>query len=175
MTELDGGFFRVRPAEPDDVDFLVDLLNDENVEPFLGGRSARARDELLAEIERARREPEAFGRLVIEVDGDPVGTMGFECTNVRSRIARLERLALHPRARGRGVADQAARLLQRYLIRELGYHRLELQIYGFNERAIRHAERAGFVREGVLRKAYRRHGGWQDAVVFSLLEEELPD
>jgi aminoglycoside 6'-N-acetyltransferase len=175
VTVLEGGFFRVRPAEPAEVDFLVELLNDAEVEPFLGGRSARAREELLAEIERAAREPVAFGRLVIEVDGEPAGTMGYERTNERSRIVRLERLALHPRARGRGIADEAARLLQRHLIRELGYHRLELQIYGFNERALRHAERAGFVREGVLRQAYERHGEWQDAVLFSLLAEELPD
>jgi putative acetyltransferase len=56
---------------------------------------------------------------------------------------------------------------------ELGYHRLELACYGFNDRAIRHAERVGFVREGVQRRAYLRHGNWQDAVLFSLLREDL--
>jgi RimJ/RimL family protein N-acetyltransferase len=29
------------------------------------------------------------------------------------------------------------------------------------------------VREGVKRKAYLKNGEWQDAVVFSLLQEEL--
>ncbi len=70
-------------------------------------------------------------------------------------------------------AHEEVRLLQRYLLLELGYHRLELACYGFNERAIAHAERAGFVREGVKRKAYMRHGEWQDAVLFSLLQEDL--
>jgi RimJ/RimL family protein N-acetyltransferase len=99
--------------------------------------------------------------------------MGFEVANKRSRIASLGRLAVHPRERGRGVADEAARQLQRHLLLELGYHRLELEIYGFNERAIRHAERAGFVREGVKRKAYWRHGEWQDGVLFALVREDL--
>jgi len=31
----------------------------------------------------------------------------------------------------------------------------------------------GFVREGVKRRAYMRHGEWQDAVLFSLLREDL--
>jgi hypothetical protein len=44
---------------------------------------------------------------------------------------------------------------------------------GFNERAIRHSERAGFIREGVERKAYLRHGEWQDAVLFALVREDL--
>ena len=75
--------------------------------------------------------------------------------------------------RGRGVADEAARRFQRYLIFELGFHRLELACYGFNDRAIRHTERVGFVREGVKRSAYMRHGEWQDAVQFALLREDL--
>ena len=91
------------------------------------------------------------------------------------RIAQLDAIAVHPDFRGRGVADEAARLLQRYVLVELGYHRLELACYGFNEAAIRHSERAGFVREGVKRKAYLRHGEWQDAVLFSLLREELEE
>ena len=80
------------------------------------------------------------------------------------------------RARDRAaVADEGARLLQRYLLLELGYHRLELACYGFNDAAIRHAERVGFVREGVKRKAYLRHGEWQDAVLYSLLRDDLAD
>jgi RimJ/RimL family protein N-acetyltransferase len=163
----------IRRARPDDVDFLHALVTHEEVEPFLGGRAAFDRDALLAEVERSEREPEAFGRFVIEVGGERAGALGFETANARSRIARLGRLAVHPGFRGRGVADEAARAFQRHLLLELGFHRLELEIYAFNERALRHAARVGFVREGVKRKAYLRHGEWQDAVVFGLLREDL--
>jgi RimJ/RimL family protein N-acetyltransferase len=99
--------------------------------------------------------------------------MRYERSNVRSRIARLGGLAVHPRFRGRRVADEAARLFQRHLFDDLGFHRLELEIYGFNDRAIAHAERAGFVREGVKRKAYRRGDAWVDGVLFGLVREDL--
>ena len=36
----------------------------------------------------------------------------------------------------------------------LGFHRLQMEVYGFNERALGHAERSGWTREGVRRKAY---------------------
>jgi steroid Delta-isomerase len=101
--------------------------------------------------------------------------MGYDRSNERSRIARLGGLAIHPDFRGRHVADEAARLLQRHLLLDLGYHRLELEIYAFNERAIRHAERAGFVREGTRRKAYWRHGDWVDGVLFGLVREDLDE
>jgi RimJ/RimL family protein N-acetyltransferase len=165
----------IRRARPEDLDFLHELVNDDDVEPFLGGRAALDRESLLREIDRSEAEPADFGRFVIEADGERAGVMGFEAANKRSKIARLERLAVHPDFRGRRIADDAARLFQRHLLLELGYHRLELEIYGFNERAIAHAERAGFVREGSKRKAYLRHGKWVDGVIFGLLGEDLEE
>jgi RimJ/RimL family protein N-acetyltransferase len=163
----------LRRAEPGDADFLVELLTDEDVDPFMAVARPRDRDGMLAEIERSQAEPQEYGRFVIELDGEPAGLMGFEVANRRSRIANLGSLAVHPDFRGRHLADEAARLFQRHLLVDLGYHRLQLEIYGFNERALRHAERAGFVREGVRRKAYDRHGEWVDGVIYGLVREDL--
>ena len=163
----------IRRAEPSDVDFLLELMTHEDVDPFMAVVRPRDRDGLLAEIEHSQAEPQEFGRFVIEVDGEPAGLMGFNVANARSRIANLGSLAVHPDFRGRHVADEAARIFQRHLIYDLGFHRLQLEIYGFNERAQRHAERAGFVKEGVRRKAYDRHGEWVDSVIYGLVLEDL--
>jgi RimJ/RimL family protein N-acetyltransferase len=163
----------LRRAGLEDVDFLVELLTHEEVEPFLSAVRAKDRESVLAEIERSEREPEEAGVFVIEVDGRPAGTMEFEVVNRRSRIAHVGGLAVHPDFRGQKLSDEAARLFQRHLLLELGFHRLQLEIYGFNERAMRHAERAGFVREGVKRRAYWRHGEWVDGVMYGLLAEDL--
>ena len=165
----------IRRAAPADADFVASLVAHEEVAPFLAAARPRDPADVLAEIERSEAEPEHFGVFVIEVAGRPAGTMSFEVSNRRSRIAALGGLAVHPSFRGRRLADEAARIFQRYLIRELGYHRLQLEIYGFNERAIAHAERAGFVREGVRRRAYWRHGEWVDGVLYGLLAEEVKD
>jgi RimJ/RimL family protein N-acetyltransferase len=163
----------IRRAELDDLDFLVELLSHEEVQPFLAVIRARDPDGVRAEVERSLSEPDEFGRFVIEVDGARAGVMGFQVANRRSRIADLGGLAVHPDFRGRRVADEAARQLQRHLIFDLGYHRLQLEIYGFNERAQAHAERAGFVKEGVRRRAYDRRGDWVDGVLFGLVREDL--
>jgi RimJ/RimL family protein N-acetyltransferase len=165
----------LRRAEPRDLEFLLELMNQDDVVENLSVRRPRDREGLAGEIERSQAEPEEFGRFVIEVDGEPAGLMGFTVANQRSRIANLGSLAVHPEFRGRQIADEAARLFQRHLIHDLGYHRLQLEIYGFNERAQRHAERAGFVREGVRRKAYWRHDGWVDGVIYGLVEDDLPE
>jgi RimJ/RimL family protein N-acetyltransferase len=163
----------LRRATVDDVDWLVELFTDEETEPFLGGRGPRDADEMRAQVERSQEEPDETGRMIIELDGRRVGTMGYDRVSEAHAIVRIGGLAVQPEFRGRGIADEAARRFQRYLLIERGFHRLELACYGFNERAIRHSERVGFVREGVKRKAYMRHGEWQDAVLFSLLREDL--
>ena len=163
----------LRRANPSDADFLLELLADEDVRQFLGPQTASTREDVLEEIERSLAEPEGFGRFVVDSDGEPAGMLGFHVANERSRIARLERLAIHPRCRGRRLADEAARQFQRLLLEELGYHRLELEIYAFNERACAHAERAGFVREGRKRKAYLKDGEWVDSVLYAVVAEDL--
>jgi putative acetyltransferase len=162
----------LRRARPDDAEFLFALVSDEETRPFLG-RPAESRDEVLDEIERFERERETGGWFVIEVDGERAGSVGYTVASERHRIAHAGRFAIAPTFRGRGLGLEAARQFQRLLLLELGFHRIELQIYGFNERAIANAERSGYVREGVRRKAYLRHGEWQDAVLFSLLREDL--
>jgi len=163
----------IRRAEPGDVDFLVELFTHDEVEPYLAVIRPKDSESVGAEVERSSAEPEAFGVFVVEVDGTRAGTMRFERTNQRSRIASLGALAVHPDFRGARVADVAARQFQRHLMEELGFHRLQLEIYGFNERAMRHAERAGFIREGVRRKAYWRDDEWVDGVMFGLVPEDL--
>ena len=180
MSEpLHGDGLRIRRATADDADFLLELSGHEDVEPFLRAVRATDRDDLLEEIERSLAEPQESGRFVIEVEEDGAwrlaGVMGFDVANKRNRIANLGGLAVHPDFRGRRLADDAARLLQRHLLLDLDFHRLQLEIYRFNDRAIQHAERSGFVHEGVKRKAYWRHGEWVDGVLFGLVREDLAD
>lgn len=172
---LQGEGFTLRRAGEGDLEFMVALVNHEDVEPFMAAVSAREPAELLDELRRSEADPLHSGRFVLEVEGERGGLLGFEVSSRRSRIADLRGLMLHPDFRGRGLADAAARLFVRHLVFDLDYHRVQLECYGFNERAIRHAERSGFRREGLKRRAYLRHGEWTDGVLFGLVREDLED
>lgn len=162
----------IRRARVDDAAFLVSLTTQDDVDPFLAAGRDRSPEAMAADIARSESTPDEFGIFVIEAAGESVGTMRFELANRRSRIADLSQLAVHPAARGRGVADEAARLFQRHLIDDLGFHRLQLEVYAFNERALAHVERVGYTREGIRRKAYRSEDGWIDGIMFGLVAED---
>ncbi|HEY2939807.1 MAG TPA: GNAT family N-acetyltransferase, partial [Gaiellaceae bacterium] len=118
MIEEDG--LRLRRAKPADLDFLVELMSHDEVEPYLAVIRPRDREGLAAEIERSQAEPQEYGRFLIEVEEDGkwrrAGLMGFQVANRRSRIADLGSLAVHPDFRGRRLSDRAARLFQRHLL-----------------------------------------------------------
>jgi [ribosomal protein S5]-alanine N-acetyltransferase len=76
-------------------------------------------------------------------------------------------------ARRRGVGARATRLLAIWAITSLGLERVELLANPANEASQRLAERAGFTREGVLRRYRRRHGVREDLVMFSMLAEDV--
>ncbi len=168
---------RLRRASRQDVEYMLALQIEPDVAPFLAAGRTASSEELLEEVERSLVEPNAFGRLLIEAplgrEWRLVGAIGFERTNKRSRIASIGGLAIHPDFRGRGLGEAAVRELARVLFGSLGYHRLEAGVYGFNEHGMSAIESAGFVREGVKRRAYRPQDEWVDAVWFGLLVEEF--
>ena len=78
-----------------------------------------------------------------------------------SHIATLGSFAMHPAFRGRGFGAKAIDEIAD-VARSRGMRRLELLVEIDNPRAIRFYERHGFLREGILRAAFRRAAEEQD-------------
>jgi len=98
--------------------------------------------------------------------------MGFHVSNEPNRIARLELLAVHPRFRGGAWRTRRHGCSAPSLL-DLDFHRLEMEIYGFNERAQAHAGARRVDTEGVKRRAYLRDGRWEDGVIYALAARDL--
>jgi RimJ/RimL family protein N-acetyltransferase len=76
-------------------------------------------------------------------------------------------------ARGHGVATRALVLMAAYAVEELDARRVQLTTDPANVASQRVAEKAGFRREGILRSYHAFKGRRRDAVMFSLLPEDL--
>lgn len=155
----------LRAATPEDLEALTALAEHPEV---AGSLATDAGAGLASALERASGE-----LLVIEHGSVFAGGVRWVLVNRRSRIADIQTLMIDPAFRGRGIAIAAVRELAARLLAAHGLHRVEAEVYGFNAPAQRVFERAGFVREGVRRRAYDRAGGWQDGVRFGLLADEF--
>ena len=73
---------------------------------------------------------------------------------------------------GKGYGTDAMRLLLRYAFGELNLERVSLAVYGFNPRAHRSYQKAGFKLEGRQREWLRRDDQRWDMVYMGILRDE---
>lgn len=77
-------------------------------------------------------------------------------------------MGILPAYRGRGLGRMLIETTLR-AAQEIGFIRVELDVYEDNSRAIALYEKMGFVREGIIRRAARIDGRFIDAIGMSLL------
>lgn len=106
-------------------------------------------------------------------DGRYVGEVVLNDIDRDNRSAGFRIALAAPAEFGRGYGTEAARLLLGHAFRELGLHRIELQVFDFNERARHVYAGLGFRQAGVLRDAVCWDGVYHDAIVMDMVEGEL--
>jgi len=87
-----------------------------------------------------------------------------------SRSIELKRVVVA--TPGRGVGRRILTEILRIAFRELGAHRLFLDVFEDNARARHLYESLGFKQEGVMREAAQRDDRWFDLHLMSMLESE---
>lgn len=82
------------------------------------------------------------------------------------------RTLIGPGGRGRGIGTEATRLIIGHGFGQLGLHRIQLEAYSYNRRALHVYEKVGFATEGIRREIELRDGEWVDEVMMALLDHE---
>ncbi|WP_248868690.1 GNAT family N-acetyltransferase [Streptomyces halobius] len=84
------------------------------------------------------------------------------------------RIALIPDATDRGIGSEAIRLLLDYAFERVRLHRVQLEVFAFNDRARRAYEKCGFEVEGRKREALVWGGEWHDVLMMAALCDRRP-
>lgn len=106
-----------------------------------------------------------------ERDGAAIGhaQLGLDW---RNGVALLSRVAIAPEARGLGLALPMLRLVVHEAFALAGIARVELNVYTWNQPAIRVYERLGFSMEGIRRSSARVGDARWDTAMMGLLRGE---
>ena len=72
----------------------------------------------------------------------------------------------------KGHGTDAIRILIRFIFEQMNINKIKLNVYEFNERAVRCYEKCGFKKEGRLRQEIFRDGKYYDQYIMSILKEE---
>ena len=162
---------RLRAIEPEDWAAGLDTELDRLVDvTHLPSSRAAARQR----AEQASRYPEDDrAQLVIEtLDGTSVGSLSVGHADRRNRVFGYG-IGLGRDHWRKGYGTEAVLLLLRFCFGELGYQKVDVEVYDFNEPAIRFHEALGFQHEGRRRRAYFTRGGYHDLVLLGITAEEF--
>jgi RimJ/RimL family protein N-acetyltransferase len=105
---------------------------------------------------------------ITDGEGSLLGGCGLNQIHPLHRFANLG-YWVRSSAAGRGVAPAAVRLLADWAFRETDLLRLEIVAAVDNRRSQRVAEKAGAIREGLLRNRLLLHGQPHDVVIYAIL------
>lgn len=154
----------------------ADALHASTLDPEVRRLTGRHRVPDRAETERwCRSRAAAPDRLDLAITGRSDGRfygdlslMDFDPVN-ESAAYRIALSAIE--FTGRGLGQEATRLVLSHAFGRIGLHRVWLQVYAFNMRAIAAYRACGFKVEGRLRDALLWEGRRYDALLMSVLRE----
>lgn len=102
--------------------------------------------------------------------GSTVGHISLGSISEKNRSARISRVLVGNTAeRGKGYCAGMINAILKIGFEELHLHRISLGVYDFNKSAIRCYEKAGFIKEGVMRDVLK----YDDNTFWSLIEMSI--
>jgi RimJ/RimL family protein N-acetyltransferase len=120
-----------------------------------------------------RLDPRTDAVFAIELlDGRHIGMADYRGVDSVARSATVGITIGEKDLWGQGYGSEALRLLVGFVFDYLNLHRVQLDTWSGNDRAIRSFAKVGFREEGRLRDAVRAPDGYYDSVVMGLLRAE---
>lgn len=178
-TEWASEVVAVRPYRSSDVPLLLEAVQESMKElhewlPWCHPEyNVHDSAEFMAARDAEWRRGEQYSFVIhARTNGFFLGGVGINFIN---RVHNFANLAywVRTRATRHGVATAAVRLAAEFAFTELKLSRLEIVTGVDNQASQRVAQKAGAIREGLLRRRLRVYGQPQDAVLFSLVPEDL--
>jgi RimJ/RimL family protein N-acetyltransferase len=160
----------LRPIEDSDLPLIHRWMNHPEVWRYMDYERPVSIADVRGDVERARREGQAF---VVVVGDRPIGRIGLNAFRARDRICSLYMYIGEPSSWGHGYGLDATMTLLEYAFGRMDLHQIELWTLADNDRAIRTYERCGFVQEARLRERSFKEGRWVDRVLMSVNREEF--
>jgi RimJ/RimL family protein N-acetyltransferase len=180
QTVWESDVIAIRPYRASDIPVLLEAVQESMKELVAGLPWCRPEynihdpAEFIARHEEEWRNGEQYSFMIhARANGLFLGGVGINFINRVHKFANLG-YWVRTHATQHGVATAAVRLAAQFAFTSLELSRLEI-VTGLNNKASqRVAEKVGAKREGVLRRRLLVDGESHDAVLFSLLPEDLP-
>ena len=156
----------LRVVEKEDLTLIAEWRNN----PEFQGEYNLLIQESKAELEKRydNFRPEEKWFLIEKKDGSEIGLIVLEPGSGMQEIG----YGIFSSERGKGYCTEAVKLVVDYLFLSKEIVRIQAHTDTRNAASVRVLEKAGFKREGIVRKHIFTRGEWRDEFLCSILREE---
>jgi len=163
---LEGKNVNLRIMEKDDLSFYVKWVNDPSFFGEYNPLEQTTKAEMEKNYDSAIAERRRF--FIEKKDGTKIGVVNTFPAGDLLEIG----FTLIPNERGKGYGLEAVVILVDYLFLARDLVRVQATTDLRNVASQKVLEKAGFTREGVVRKSMFLRGQWRDLLLYSILREE---
>lgn len=172
---LQGKKIRIRALEEEDIGVIHNWYNDQEFNLWASGawplNTLKSKEEL---AEKLLDQSDGGHRYaILNEELAVIGTIGFRDLNIPARSAVVYVNIGLREYWGKGYGTESLMIFVKYLFCQWNFHRLSLDTWEGNNRAIRAYEKVGFKIEGRQREACYVLGEYHDAVLMGLLKREF--
>lgn len=170
---LEGERVYLRPIGLDDNELYFQMLFHRESRRLTGTQKSFTREQIYRYIEGKSQDSSSLLLLVALRDTDEViGDIALQSIDSYNRNANV-RIAIEERFQGKGYGSEALKLMLDYGFGIVNLHRIELNVFAYNERAAHVYEKLGFKKEGVQRDALYYDHEYHDSILMAILEDEF--
>jgi RimJ/RimL family protein N-acetyltransferase len=163
---LEGKLVNLRVQEKEDLALVAEWLNNPEVSGAYNPLRQISRAELEKNYDNAPHENKWF--FIEKRDGSKIGYMGHFLVGKLWEIS----YALIPSERGKSYCTEAVKIMVDYLFLSKDTARIQAHIDLRNIASQKVVEKAGFKKEGAIRKSHFAKGEWRDMILYSILRDK---
>ncbi|WP_025717294.1 GNAT family N-acetyltransferase [Paenibacillus sp. 1-18] len=173
---LEGPQVYLRPIHVEDTELYYNTLFHQDVRRLTGTQRSFTKDQIARYIEAKGQDTSSLLLLIALCEDDRIiGDIALQDMDTMNRSAGIRIAIIEQGDQGKGYGTEALVLMLGYGFGICNLHRIELNVFDYNERAIRCYEKVGFQREGVQRDALFYNHEYHDSILMSMLNHEYRD
>lgn len=174
MNTLQGNLVKLRALEPEDLEFLFQIENDESFWEISHTQTPFSKYVLKQYLENAHLDifETKQLRLIIEENSSEkkVGMIDLFDFNPQHKRAGIG-ILIHPNFQQKGFASEALSLLIQYSFLHLQLNQLYANIMSDNEKSLLLFEKHSFKKVGTKKEWIFSDGKMKDEILFQLIKE----
>ncbi|WP_372010295.1 GNAT family N-acetyltransferase [Paenibacillus chitinolyticus] len=170
---LEGEKVYLRPIDTGDTETYFQQLFQPQTRKLTGTQKHFTRNQIERYIEGKAQDTSSILLLIALTETDEViGDIALQDIDSYNRSAGIRISIDSSRNQGKGCGTEALNLMLDYGFGIVNLHRIELNVFAYNERALHVYEKVGFKKEGVQKEALYYNHKYHDSILMAILEHE---